>query len=136
MWQLDNQRVDYRDDWGEEWQWVSNFIRECQDNSKGLVVPNTAILDCVLLKLIRTEISGNNANDINRIIDERHQFGGRNETDKPACLREATILIQCSNPSTYAPTVQSVRAAFEGLTATLKTMSASRAKFNPNLAVY
>ncbi|XP_015111688.1 uncharacterized protein LOC107037579 [Diachasma alloeum] len=49
-WQLDNQRVDYRDNW-DNWDWMSSAIQECQ-NSGYATVPDVKLLYCGFGKLV------------------------------------------------------------------------------------
>ncbi|XP_063991860.1 uncharacterized protein LOC135170198 [Diachasmimorpha longicaudata] len=49
-WQLDNQRVDYKDKWND-WDWLSSAIQECQ-NSGYPPVPDTKLLYCGFEKLL------------------------------------------------------------------------------------
>lgn len=118
-WQLDNQRVNYEDDW-EEWGWMSSAVRECEENGNG-AVPNEAILDCVIGKLLSMEVG--NKHSISSPETQKIASEGR-------CFNEATTLVHCSMKS--GPPSESVRRSLEGLTATLKDMGLPGAKFKFN----
>lgn len=49
-WQLDNQRVDYRDRW-DDWNWMSSAIQQCQNTGYG-TVPDIKLLYCGFRKLV------------------------------------------------------------------------------------
>lgn len=117
-WQLENQHVEYSDDW-EDWAWMNVGIRGCIEKGQG-ELPSDTILDCLVGNLL--DFTYDSLTD-----DMRQQPIG--------CFEEARRLVRCMRPlnATTNTDNETIRKILQDYLTILPVMSKAQSLFSvPN----
>lgn len=81
MWQLDNQKVRYKEEW-ENWEWMNTMIKKCAQSGHG-EIPKDTVLDCI----------------VGELLDFAHEiFSTEPGQQKNECTTETELALRCMRP--------------------------------------
>ncbi|XP_076641040.1 uncharacterized protein LOC143352440 [Halictus rubicundus] len=122
IWQLDNQKVKYREEW-EDWAWMNTLIKECVESRRG-EIPQDTVLDCV----------------VGELLDFTHEiFSTETRQQKNECTINAERAVRGMRPQNVTGNTdnETIRRILESYAATvLIPTTKSQGRFSMRLVYY